>query len=85
MIPGLTAAAVADVAERVRAELPGDEQVAFAGCLFMPEDEVLLCLFAGSADVIRAITERVGLRVERVLVCAGIGWRTCNQQLIQPG
>jgi hypothetical protein len=42
----------------------------------MPEDEVLLCLFAGPEAEVRAVSERAGVPFERILACAAIGWRT---------
>ena len=42
----------------------------------MPEDEVLLCLFAGPEAEVRAVSERAGLPFERILACVGVGWRT---------
>ena len=41
----------------------------------MPEDEVLLCLFAGPEAEVRAVSERAGLPFERILGCVGVGWR----------
>jgi hypothetical protein len=40
----------------------------------MPEDEVLLCLFAGPLADVRAVSERAGLPFERILGCLGFGW-----------
>jgi len=40
----------------------------------MPEDEVLLCLFAGPEAEVRAVSERAGLPFERILACVGVGW-----------
>lgn len=75
----MTAAIAESLGERLRAELarsPG--QVSFLGSLLMPEDEVLLCLFAGPAAEVRALSERAGLPFERLLRCEGVG-------CVQPG
>jgi hypothetical protein len=77
LLPGLTLATAQAWADRIRAELartPG--AVAFVGSLLMPEDEVLLCLFAGPPAEVRAITERAELPFERILRCVGLGWTT---------
>jgi len=75
LLPGLTPALAEAFGERLRAEaasFPG--QVAFIGSLLMPEDEVLLCLFAGPVADIRALSERAGLPFERILHCVGLSW-----------
>ena len=46
----------------------------FVGSLLMPEDEVLLCLFAGPSAEVAHISERAGLPFERILGCLRIGW-----------
>ena len=46
----------------------------------MPEDEVLLCLFAGAEAEVRAVSERAGLPFERILACVGVGWRTGHRR-----
>ena len=47
----------------------------FVGSLLMPEDEVLLCLFAGPAEEVRAVSERAELPFGRFLTCLWFGWR----------
>jgi hypothetical protein len=76
LLPGITPAAVAALGERVRAELArgAHRHVSFLGSLLMPEDEVLLCLFAGPAAEVRAVSERADLPFERILACLGFGW-----------
>jgi len=76
LLPGLTVPAAEALAQRVAAELssrPGAE-VCFLGALFMPGDEVLLCLFSGPQADVRAVSERAGLPFERILACVGLGW-----------
>ena len=70
MLPGVTEAAAEALADRVRAELAhSPSSVSFLGSLLMPEDEVLLCLFAGPHAEVRAISERAELPFERILQC----------------
>jgi hypothetical protein len=79
LLPGVTPAIAEALADRVRAELarsPGSGTVSFLGSLLMPEDEVLLCLFAGPHAEVRAISERAELPFERILRCMGLSWTT---------
>lgn len=76
LLPGVTPAIAEALAERVRAELAGSPEgtvVSFLGSLLMPEDEVLLCLFAGPQADVRAVSERAELPFERILRCVGLG------------
>lgn len=77
LLPGLSRAVAEALGHRVRQETasPGS-QVSYLGSLLMPEDEVLLCLFAGPEAEVRAVSERAGLPFERILTCVGVGWRT---------
>jgi len=78
LLPGLSRATAEALGRRVRRELAGlpRRRVTFLGSLLMPEDEVLLCLFAGPEAEVRAVSERAGLPFERILACVGVGWRT---------
>ncbi|HET7247038.1 MAG TPA: hypothetical protein VFJ07_19605 [Streptosporangiaceae bacterium] len=78
LLPGLSHATAEALGHRVRQEIAGPpgSQVAYLGSLLMPEDEVLLCLFAGPEAEVRAVSERAGLPFERILGCVGVGWRT---------
>jgi hypothetical protein len=70
MLPGLTEAFAEALADRIKAELASSAgRVSFLGSLLMPEDEVLLCLFAGPHAEVRAVSERAGLPFERILQC----------------
>jgi len=76
LVPGMTTAVAEAMTERVRSALASDprrHRVSFLGSLLMPEDEVLLCLFAGSEIEVRAISERAGLPFERIIGCLGLG------------
>lgn len=78
LLPGLSQATAETWGRRVRQEIaaPPGSQVSYLGSLLMPEDEVLLCLFAGPEAEVRAVSERAGLPFERILACVGVGWRT---------
>jgi hypothetical protein len=70
--PGLTRAAALELDQRVRAELTAQPStgVALVGSVYMPEDEVLLVLFRGPQDTVRAVSERAGLPFDRIVPCA---------------
>ena len=76
LLPGLTVPAAEELAQRVAAELTSRPRsgVRFLGCLLMPGDEVLLCVFSGPQTDIHAVSERAGLPFERILACVGLGW-----------
>jgi hypothetical protein len=78
LLPGLSRATAEALGCRVRQEIAGrpGSQVTYLGSLLMPEDEVLLCLFAGPEAEVRVVSEAAGLPFERILACAGLGWRT---------
>ena len=77
LLPGMSRATAEALGRRVRQELAGlpDRRVTFLGSLLMPEDEVLLCLFAGPEAEVREVSERAGVPFERILACVGIGCR----------
>ena len=81
LLPGLSRATVEALGRRVRHEIAGPpgSQVMYLGSLLMPEDEVLLCLFAGPEAEVRAVSERAGLPFERILTCAAVGWPTAPE------
>ncbi len=76
LVPGVTAADAAGMEQRIAAELsqPDLAQVTFLGLLLVPEDEVLLFVFAGPRDSVRVLTDRARLPYERVIGCIGFGW-----------
>ena len=76
LVPGVTAADAAEMGQRI-AEALGHADLArvkFLGSLLVPEDEVLLFVFAGPQDRVRVLTDRAGLPYERVVGCIGLGW-----------
>jgi len=75
LLPGITPAIANALGDAVKAELARSRNpVSFLGSLLMPEDEVLLCLFAGPLAEVRTVSERAGLPFERILGCLGFGW-----------
>ena len=75
LVPGITPASAEALGDRVMSELARSRsRVSFIGSLLMPEDEVLLCLFAGPFTEVRKVSERAGLPVERILGCLRLGW-----------
>ena len=81
LLPGLTTAIAQALCERVRAEQASCHRAAsFFGSLLMPDDEVLLCLFAGPLGDVRQLCERAGLPYERIVPCQGLGWANPNKR-----
>ena len=75
LLPGITPAITEALGDQVRAELARSRSpVSFIGSLLMPEDEVLLCLFAGPLAEVRSASEGAGLPFERILGCLRFGW-----------
>ena len=60
LLPGLTLSFAEELTQRVSAEAAGrpDAGVSFLGSLVMPGDEVLLCVFSGAQEDVRAVSER---------------------------
>jgi hypothetical protein len=69
--PGVGEAELRALDERARAaaELASAEgrPVRYLGSLLMREDEVVLCLFAGSQDAVRAVAEEAEVPFERIV------------------
>jgi hypothetical protein len=75
LLPGITPAIAEALGNQVRAELARSRSpVSFIGSLLMPEDEVLLCLFAGPLAEVRVASEGAGLPFERILGCLRFDW-----------
>jgi hypothetical protein len=74
LLPGVNQAVAEALGTQVRTELARSASpVVFLGSLLMPEDEVLLCVFAGLPAEVRAISERARLPFERIVRCVGVG------------
>jgi hypothetical protein len=50
------------------------ESVRYLGSMLMPEDEVVLCFFEGSATTVRQAAERAEIPFERILESGGTAW-----------
>jgi hypothetical protein len=50
------------------------ESVRYLGSMLMPEDEVVLCFFEGSAATVRQAAERAKIPFERILESEGTAW-----------
>jgi hypothetical protein len=50
------------------------ERVRYLGSMLMPEDEVVLCFFEGSAATVRQAAERANVPFERILESDGTAW-----------
>src|SRR5258708_37116313 len=83
LLPGVTPAITRALGERVRTELARSRSpspVSFIGSLLMPDDEVVMCLFAGPIAEVRAISERARLPFDRILRCVGFDWTMPEQE-----
>ena len=66
--PGITEDALRDAASRARAETGRRPQATFRGALFLPHDELVLCLFeAPSPALVKRASEQAGMPCERVI------------------
>src|SRR5258708_33163035 len=55
--------------------MTGDgESVRYLGSMLMPEDEVVLCFFEGSAATVRLAAQRAEVPFERILESGGTAW-----------
>jgi len=82
LLPGLTQTAAQALGQRIEDELAGLPRpgVSFLGLLVMPGDEVVLCVFRGPHDEVRAVSERADLPFERIVACVGLGWQEHHQR-----
>ena len=66
--------------EVAAAELRHDQRpVRYLGSILMPEDEVVLCQFEGSADAVREAAERAGIPFERILETQHSPWPSVSR------
>jgi hypothetical protein len=54
----------------------GGGSVRYLGSLLMPEDEVVLCLFEGSREDVRAVVQAAAIPCDRILEAARSPWPT---------
>ena len=76
--PGVTDADVRALDDRATAAATEvartGRRVRYLGSILMREDEVVLCLFEGSADAVRLTAEQAKIPFERILESAGSPW-----------
>jgi hypothetical protein len=66
--PGLTEKMLREAALRAGSETGQRLQAAFRGALFLPHDELVLCLFeASSGAAVKRASEQAGMPCERVI------------------
>lgn len=66
--PGVTEGELRLAAARAWSEIGEPDQTAFRGALYLPDDELVLCLFdASSRASVKRISERAGMPCERVI------------------
>jgi uncharacterized protein DUF4242 len=76
--PGVGETELRALDERARAsaqELVAEgRSVGYLGSLLMRTDEVVLCLYAGDAEVVRIAAERAGVPFERIVEAERSSW-----------
>jgi hypothetical protein len=66
--PGVTEDELRVAAKRARSETAERPQTVFQGALFLPGDELVLCLFdSSSSATVKDASERAGMPCERVI------------------
>jgi hypothetical protein len=87
--PGVGETELSALDERARASadslLEQGRSVRYLGSLLMRTDEVVLCLFAGDADAVRAAAERAHVPFERIVVAERSSWPTTGSTPTQGG
>lgn len=73
-VHALDARAGASAGELTRA----GEPVRYLGSILMREDEVVLCLFEGTEEVVRRAAARAEIPFERILEATGSPWPITN-------
>ena len=72
--PGVTEDELRLAAERARSEADGARQAVFRAALFLPGDELVLCLFeSASAAAVKQASEQAGMPCERVIETVWVG------------
>jgi hypothetical protein len=87
--PGVGETELSALDERARASadslLEQGRSVRYLGSLLMRTDEVVLCLFAGDAEAVRAAAERAHVPFERIVVAERSSWPTTDSTPTQGG
>lgn len=68
--PGVTAHDVANIEARMAHEQPTDENVRYLGSILVPTDEIMFCLYGGSAtQEVKEAAARAGIPFDRIREC----------------
>jgi Protein of unknown function (DUF4242) len=85
--PGLTEDELLFAAERARSDSADRRSITYRGALYLPGDELVLCLFdASSRQEVKQSSERAGMPCERVIETVwfapdpGGGDETCDDR-----
>jgi hypothetical protein len=74
--PGVTEDELRLAAARARNEIPAQPAARFRGALYLPGDELVLCLFDSlSPAAVKRASERAGMPCERVIESVWVGRR----------
>jgi hypothetical protein len=62
-------------------ELGGDaRRIRYLGSLLLREDEVVMCQFEGSAELVRVVAERAAIPFDRILELARPPWLPTSEE-----
>jgi hypothetical protein len=82
--PDVAAPELAALDRRVAAaiaELGGEQRpIRYLGSILMREDEVVLCQFEGSAELVRSVAERAEIPFDRILETARSPWLPTSEE-----
>jgi len=72
--PSATPRALSEAIERLSVATSGDEPARAIDVIFVPEDEIVLCVCDGvSPSAVHASTQRAGFPATRVVACEQLG------------
>lgn len=84
--PGVTEDELRLAAARAGRNNEGQGQTVFRGALYLPDDELVLCLFeAGSHGSVKRASERAGMPCERVIDTVWVAPTTRGENEACPG
>jgi hypothetical protein len=79
--PGVTEDKLRLAATRTRGDTEGLPQTVFRGALYLPRDELVLCLFdAASRAAVKRASELAGMPCERVIETVWVGPKTRGEE-----
>jgi hypothetical protein len=78
--PGVGMCDLRALDERIAVELASASgSVRYLGSMLMRADDVVLCLFEGTEEAVRAAAERAAVPFERILETARSPWAACER------